>query len=65
MIIMITFKLNYYNISSVQGGSAEIELRTGDTLTLTIEEEYEEAGDKNIIYVDYKNIIKVRYVSIN
>ena len=62
---MITFKFNHYNIYSVQGGSAEIELRTGDTLTLTIDEKYEKAGDKNVIYVDYKNIIKVRYISVN
>lgn len=64
---MITFRLkpSYFSISSVQGGSAEIELRTGDTLTLSIEEKYKESGDKNVIYVDYKNMIKVSYISIN
>ena len=58
---MITFRLCYFSVSSIQGGSAEIELRTGDTLTLSIEDEYKEIGDKSVIYVDYKNIIKVSY----
>ncbi|XP_003382927.1 PREDICTED: pyruvate kinase PKM-like [Amphimedon queenslandica] len=41
------------------GGSAEISLKTGDVLTLSIDEKYKDCGTGSLIYVDYKNIIKV------
>ena len=42
-----------------QGGSAEVELKTGDTLTLSTEEKYKEIGDSKCVYIDYYNICKV------
>ena len=56
--------LRYYACTSccvypTQGGSAEIDLKVGHILKLSIDEKYKEIGDKNIIYVDYKNIVKV------
>jgi pyruvate kinase len=41
------------------GGSAEVKLQTGNNITLSIDEKYQDCGDENIIYVDYKNIVKV------
>lgn len=41
------------------GGSAEIDLKVGHVLKLSIDEKYKEIGDENVIYVDYKNIVKV------
>ena len=48
-----------YPFPSQQGGSAEIDLKVGHVIKLSIDEKYKEIGDENIIYVDYKNIIKV------
>lgn len=42
-----------------QGGSAEIDLKVGHVIKLSINEKYKEIGDENVIYVDYKNIVKV------
>ena len=42
-----------------QSGTAEIDLKIGHVLKLSIEDKYKEIGDENVIYVDYKNIVKV------
>ncbi|XP_018334928.1 pyruvate kinase isoform X2 [Agrilus planipennis] len=41
------------------GGSAEIELKKGDTIRLTTDKAYAEKGNANAIYVDYENMQKV------
>ncbi|XP_070545809.1 pyruvate kinase PKM-like [Ptychodera flava] len=41
------------------GGSAEIELVKGEKIRLSLDPKYSESGDKDRIYVDYKNITKV------
>ncbi|RZC42663.1 PK domain containing protein, partial [Asbolus verrucosus] len=41
------------------GGSAEIELKKGETIKLTTDKAYAEKGNSNIIYIDYDNIQKV------
>lgn len=41
------------------GGSAEIELNTGDSIKLTTDKAYEAKGNAQVIYVDYDNIVKV------
>ncbi|XP_060525800.1 pyruvate kinase-like isoform X2 [Cylas formicarius] len=41
------------------GGSAEIELKRGDTIKLTTDKAYAEKGNKDVVYVDYDNIQKV------
>ncbi|XP_044743196.1 pyruvate kinase-like isoform X3 [Chrysoperla carnea] len=41
------------------GGSAEIELKKGATIKLTIDKAYENRGNADAIYVDYENILKV------
>lgn len=41
------------------GGSAEVELKRGDTIKLTTDMAYAEKGNKDTIYVDYDNIQKV------
>ena len=41
------------------GGSAEIELVRGETITLTTDKSYYEACDKDMLYLDYENITKV------
>ena len=46
-------------MSLLQGGSAEITVNTGDTLTLSTDRKYADCGDNNTIYVDYPNITKV------
>ena len=43
----------------MQSGTAEISLKVGHVIKLSIEDKYKEIGDKNVIYVDYKNIVKV------
>ena len=43
----------------MQGGSAEIHLKIGNVIKLTIDEKYRDCGDENMIYVDYKNIVNV------
>ena len=42
-----------------QGGSAEIHLKIGNVIKLTIDEKYRDCGDENMVYVDYKNIVNV------
>ncbi|CAH1128618.1 unnamed protein product [Ceutorhynchus assimilis] len=41
------------------GGSAEIELKRGDTIKLTTDKAYAEKGNKDTVFVDYENIQKV------
>ncbi|XP_066149718.1 pyruvate kinase-like isoform X2 [Euwallacea fornicatus] len=41
------------------GGSAEVELKKGETIKLTTDKAYAEKGNKDTVYVDYDNIQKV------
>ncbi|CAH2105328.1 unnamed protein product [Euphydryas editha] len=41
------------------GGSAEVELKKGGTITLTTDPAYQEKGNSDIVFVDYKNITNV------
>jgi len=41
------------------GGSAEVELKRGETIKLTTDKAYAEKGNASIIYIDYDNIQKV------
>lgn len=41
------------------GGSAEVELKKGDTIRLTTDPSYQEKGNASTIFVDYKNITNV------
>jgi len=41
------------------GVTAEIELMAGEPVTVTIDDQYKEACDASIVWVDYKSIINV------
>ncbi|XP_039749824.1 pyruvate kinase-like isoform X3 [Pararge aegeria] len=41
------------------GGSAEVELKKGETIKLSTDPAYAESGNVNVVYVDYKNITNV------
>lgn len=41
------------------GGSAEVELKRNDTITLTTNKEYAEKGNLKTVFVDYANIVNV------
>ncbi|XP_049869734.1 pyruvate kinase-like isoform X1 [Pectinophora gossypiella] len=41
------------------GGSAEVELKKGDTIKLTTDASFAETGTESVVFVDYKNITKV------
>nr|UNF16857.1 pyruvate kinase [Hyphantria cunea] len=41
------------------GGSAEVELKKGETIKLTTDPSFQERGNAQVIYVDYKNITNV------
>ncbi|XP_028159561.1 pyruvate kinase-like isoform X2 [Ostrinia furnacalis] len=41
------------------GGSAEVELKKGETIKLTTDPSMQEKGNASVIYVDYKNITNV------
>lgn len=41
------------------GGSAEVELKRGETIQLTTNKAYAEKGTAKIVYVDYSNIVNV------
>lgn len=43
----------------MQGGSAEVELKKGDSIKLTTDKAYAEKGSAEIVFVDYENITKV------
>lgn len=45
--------------SLCQGGSAEVELKKGDSITLTTDKAYAEKGSAQTVFVDYENITKV------
>ena len=47
----------YTTYLTVQGGSAEIELKEGERIKLSVDQRWKECGDKSTIYVDYDNII--------
>lgn len=40
-------------------GSAEVELKKGETIKLTTNPEFADKGNKDQVYVDYKNIVNV------
>ncbi|XP_072461576.1 pyruvate kinase PKM [Notamacropus eugenii] len=40
-------------------GTAEVELKKGNTLKVTLDEAYMEKCDENVLWLDYKNICKV------
>uniref|UniRef100_A0A5F8GJE1 Pyruvate kinase n=1 Tax=Monodelphis domestica TaxID=13616 RepID=A0A5F8GJE1_MONDO len=40
-------------------GTAEVELKKGNTLKITLDDNYMEKCDENILWVDYKNICRV------
>lgn len=43
----------------VGGGSAEVELKRGESIQLTINKEYAEKGTAKMVFVDYANIVNV------
>lgn len=42
-----------------QGGSAEVELKKGQTFKLSVDKTYATKGNSDTVYVDYENISKV------
>jgi hypothetical protein len=53
------FEYQYNTQLSCQGGSAEVELKKGDTIKLTTDRAYAEKGTAQTVFVDYENITKV------
>lgn len=43
----------------MQGASAEVILKTGEMIKITVDDNYKEQCSEEILWVDYKNIIKV------
>ncbi len=43
----------------VQSGTAEVELRKGETIKLTLDDSYKDKCDEKVLWLDYKNITKV------
>ena len=43
----------------MKGASAEVELVKGSSIKVTIDDTFNEKGNTQVIYVDYKNITKV------
>lgn len=43
----------------MQGASAEVTLKTGEMIKITVDDNYKEQCSEEILWVDYKNIIKV------
>lgn len=43
----------------VQSGTAEVELKKGETIKLTYDDQYMEKCDEKVLWLDYKNITKV------
>lgn len=48
-----------YVFAFVQGVNEELNLQVGAKVTVTINDEFKEKCDENIIWVDYKNIVHV------
>lgn len=46
-------------LSRLQSGTAEVELKKGATLKITLDNAYMEKCDENNLWLDYKNICKV------
>lgn len=42
-----------------QSGTAEVELKKGETIKITLDDQYMEKCDEKILWLDYKNITKV------
>lgn len=42
-----------------EGVNAEVEIKSGDPITVTINDDFKEACDKDTLWLDYKNITKV------
>lgn len=49
----------------VQSGTAEVELKKGQNIKLTLDDKYKDNCDENYLWVDYKNITKVLQVGNN
>lgn len=43
----------------VQSGTAEVELKKGETIKLTLDDQFMENCDEKTLWLDYKNITKV------
>ena len=43
----------------VQGVSSEVEIKSGDPITVTIDDQYQESCTKDLVWLDYKNLINV------
>lgn len=43
----------------MKGGSAEVELKRGDTIKLTTDKSFAEKGNTDTVYLDYDNITNV------
>ena len=39
--------------------NAEVEIKSGDEITVTIDDQYEEACTKDILWLDYKHLVQV------
>lgn len=48
-----------YEFVSLQGGSAEVELKRGDKIKLTTDKSFAEKGNTDTVYLDYDNITNV------
>jgi len=42
-----------------QGVNAEAEIKSGDAITVTIDDQYQEACTKDLLWLDYKNLVQV------
>ncbi|RZC41175.1 pyruvate kinase-like [Asbolus verrucosus] len=60
LAIAIDTKGSEIRTGLLEGGmSAEVKLEKGDSIVVTTDKEYSKRGNRDIIYVDYKNITKV------
>lgn len=42
-----------------QGATAEVEMKKGENVRVTIDDAFKEKCSEKVLYVDYKNIVKV------